>query len=260
MRYYLAILDALDDATAAPAWVKSAVLDAETGDLEQARVLPYMATVETAASALSHPVCLRADRGMLCGATSLVCQKIVVLEHQLTAYDAICGDGDCGIVMKRGAECVLQHLDTIATAAAGSSADGTVDLGVYFIQLADSISASMGGTSGALLELCFRAMASEFRAQASVESRGSSLAQAVDWTDALAAGVSRPSLHQLAPHWELYLYCDTYYCMFNVYAQVKTIGFYGGASEGMRTMLDALIPAVTALQEGMSVPIVTMHT
>ena len=32
--------------------------------------------------------------------------------------------------------------------------------------------------------------------------------------------------------------------------QVKAIGFYGGASEGMRTMLDALIPAVTALESG----------
>jgi hypothetical protein len=33
-------------------------------------------------------------------------------------------------------------------------------------------------------------------------------------------------------------------------AQVKAIGFYGGASEGMRTMLDAFIPAVTALESG----------
>jgi hypothetical protein len=32
--------------------------------------------------------------------------------------------------------------------------------------------------------------------------------------------------------------------------QVKAIGFYGGASEGMRTMLDAFIPAVTALESG----------
>jgi hypothetical protein len=34
--------------------------------------------------------------------------------------------------------------------------------------------------------------------------------------------------------------------------QVKAIGFYGGASEGMRTMLDALIPAVTTLESGES--------
>jgi hypothetical protein len=33
---------------------------------------------------------------------------------------------------------------------------------------------------------------------------------------------------------------------------VKAISFYGGASEGMRTMLDAFIPALAVLQSGMA--------
>ena len=31
---------------------------------------------------------------------------------------------------------------------------------------------------------------------------------------------------------------------------MNAIGFYGGAAEGMRTMLDALLPAVSALEAG----------
>ena len=63
--------------------------------------------------------------------------------------------------------------------------------------LADSVSSSMGGTSGVLLELALRAMVARFTAVNGAD---------VSWADAVAAGVD-------------------------------AIGALGGAQPGMRTMV-----------------------
>ena len=113
--------------------------------------------------------------------------------------DDIVGDGDCGITMKRGAEEVLKG--EVPT-------DHPV---TFFAGLADAVSASMGGTSGVLLELMFRKMSSTL-------SRSSSEIGSKELAKAFSAGVDAVSL-------------------------------YGGASVGARTMLDALVPAVAELEE-----------
>jgi dihydroxyacetone kinase len=77
-----------------------------------------------------------------------------------------------------------------------------------FAGLADAVSASMGGTSGVLLELMFRKMSSTL---ACCESIG-----IVELCQAFQEGVDAISL-------------------------------YGGATEGSRTMLDAMIPAAKVL-------------
>eukprot|EP01032_Pedospumella_encystans_P008887 gene8887-10505_t len=199
----------LDAPTAAPAWIKSSVLSAESSDLVGNRTIVYSAAdyEKTVSSTVQG---LRADRKILT-AIAAVCHRLVAMEPELTQYDAICGDGDCGMVMKKGATYILQDLETY------SQNDATVDLSVLFTRLATGLSASMGGTSGVLLELCFRAMALSFSSAAAVS--GVRHATLVDWAAALRAGVD-------------------------------AISYYGGASAGMRTMLDAFLPAVQALEQG----------
>lgn len=122
------------------------------------------------------------------------CQDIIAAESQLTEWDSIAGDGDCGLTMKRGAEKVLSDLDTYQLA------NPACLLG----QLADSIG-TMGGTSGAILSIFFRAC-------------GNSLAQAASADGSAVVAATQAG-------------CDA-------------ITFYGGAKPGMRTMLDSLAPAV----------------
>jgi dihydroxyacetone kinase len=122
-------------------------------------------------------------------------------EHLLTKYDTIVGDGDCGITMKRGATEVEERLNkgTIPT-------DHPVAM---FAAIADAVSASMGGTSGVLLELMFRKMSSTLSQCSSIGAQ--------EMTKAFAAGVDAISL-------------------------------YGGATVGSRTMLDALVPAASVME------------
>lgn len=113
---------------------------------------------------------------------------------------SIVGDGDCGITMERGAKEILQRLES-----------GKLRLdhpSQLFADLADAVSASMGGTSGILLELMFR------KASTSLAT-GDGIAPA-DMAKAFGAGV-------------------------------EAVSFYGGAREGSRTMLDALFPASAAM-------------
>ena len=211
----------LDAATTAPAWVKSSILDTETSDLQKNRTIAYKVTdYESATKAVQG---LRASASVIDAAVE-VCHRLVSMEPELTQYDSICGDGDCGVVMKKGATYVLKDLDAYRVEVnthvkdTGSS-ESAVDLNTFFTRLATVLSASMGGTSGVLLELCFRAVASSFAAAASTS--GVRDASTADWTVALRAGVT-------------------------------AISYYGGATAGMRTMLDAFLPAVEALEQGTS--------
>jgi dihydroxyacetone kinase len=123
-------------------------------------------------------------------------------EPMLTKYDTIVGDGDCGITMKRGATEILERLEK-----------GTIPTNhpvTMFAAMADAVSASMGGTSGVLLELMFRKMSSTFQRCESIDIK--------EFSAAFQAGVDAISL-------------------------------YGGATVGSRTMLDALVPAAAVLME-----------
>ncbi len=125
-----------------------------------------------------------------------IANEIILAESKLSEYDRICGDGDCGMVMKAGAERVLSVLQA-------STDTLLVDDSSYFCNtIANAISDSMGGTSGILLEIFFRRMALYF-------SNPSNRL----WADALLDGLDG-------------------------------IKHYGGAQVGMRTMLDALEPAI----------------
>lgn len=132
------------------------------------------------------------------------CALLIESEPTLTKYDTIVGDGDCGITMERGAKEILSRLENEQL-----NSDHPVAL---FESLASAVSASMGGTSGILLELMFRKM-STFLNNEEIPVDNDCLIQAFE-------------------------------------EGVNVVSFYGGATEGSRTMLDALYPAVKTLKSG----------
>ncbi len=100
-------------------------------------------------------------------------------EAELTKYDTIVGDGDCGITMKRGATEVEDRINNGSV-----STDHPVTM---FSSMADAVSDSMGGTSGILLELMFRKISSTL-------SRFESVGE-TEMSKAFQAGVDAISLY-----------------------------------------------------------------
>jgi len=195
------MLGYLDAPTSAPAWVKCDVWNSERARPSSVPVPEIVVAEEATAEASLPALNLSVDFESTTKTLLLaVAEKISESEPLLTKYDTIVGDGDCGITMKRGSSEILDRLakSTIPT-------NHPVPM---FSALADTISASMGGTSGVLLELMFRKMSSTILRSDSVGP--------TEFAAAFQAGVSAVSL-------------------------------YGGASVGSRTMLDALVPAAAAL-------------
>lgn len=193
----------LDSPTDAPAWLACDVSKAEVRASATER--PEVAVDDTSSTAAGVPLPPVEIADFEAVAKSLANKAATALaekEELLTKYDTIVGDGDCGITMKRGASEVLARLEngTISTAHPVS----------MLASLADAVSASMGGTSGVLLELMFRKMSSTLARQEKIGKP--------ELSSAFAAGV-------------------------------EAIQLYGGATVGSRTMLDALIPAANCFVE-----------
>ncbi|KAH6983996.1 dihydroxyacetone kinase [Ilyonectria destructans] len=77
--------------------------------------------------------------------------SIIVAEPEITRFDTIVGDGDCGTGMKRGAEAVLDGINR-------NPLTGDAVLDVAFIL--SKVEASMDGTSGALYTIFLNALLS----------------------------------------------------------------------------------------------------
>jgi len=188
----------LDAPSSAPAW---ADCDQVSGQRASQEEVPEIEQVTEAT--LAKPTLVIEGFDEL--AKSLVLKAVKTLsenEALLTKYDTIVGDGDCGITMKRGANEIEQQL--------GSGDIDTSHPVSLFSGIAQAVSSSMGGSSGFLLELCFRKMSSYLSKCESIAAK--------DISSAFMAGVEAMSL-------------------------------YGGATIGSRTMMDALIPAAKSLVE-----------
>lgn len=82
--------------------------------------------------------------------------RLVAAEPQVTNYDTIVGDGDCGIGLKRGAEAILSLL---------SSATPSSDAATFLDSIISVVETSMDGTSGALYAIYLNALATGLRSQ-----------------------------------------------------------------------------------------------
>ncbi|RYP76869.1 hypothetical protein DL770_007152 [Monosporascus sp. CRB-9-2] len=81
-------------------------------------------------------------------------QAVVEAEPEVTRYDTVVGDGDCGIGLKRGAEAILKHLE---------EKPPTGDVVVDVAQIVPVVETSMDGTSGALFSIFLNALVNALR-------------------------------------------------------------------------------------------------
>ena len=149
-------------------------------------------------------------------------RQLAEKEAQLTAWDQKVGDGDCGQAWLAGATCLKAAVEDgekllLRTAVAASGSDGTADdlpwaSPAIFGHIASVLASGMGGTSGAICQIFFRGMAVSLAETAAGERGPRALRKAFE--DATAKVMQ-----------------------------------YGGARPGMRTLVDALMPAANALRQ-----------
>ena len=100
-------------------------------------------------------------------------EALILAEPQLTHYDTMVGDGDCGLCLKNGAEAIIEEMKK----------DNEWSDPVQVVsRIAQTIETNMDGTSGALYAIFFNSMAFSLSNQASQTS--SSVTTAM-WTKSL---------------------------------------------------------------------------
>ena len=81
-------------------------------------------------------------------------KRVIAAESEITRFDTIVGDGDCGIGLKRGAEAILKMLESSKV-----SDDVLIDL-AKIIQIVET---TMDGTSGAIYAIFLNSLAASLR-------------------------------------------------------------------------------------------------
>lgn len=85
-------------------------------------------------------------------------KRVIAAEPDVTRYDTIVGDGDCGIGLKRGAEAIQTLLDTPSPALT----DDAVNTVLRIVEVVENV---MDGTSGAIYAIFLNALAHGLRNQ-----------------------------------------------------------------------------------------------
>ena len=83
-------------------------------------------------------------------------ERLIAAESEITRFDTIIGDGDCGTVLKRGAISVLKMQE---------SANVSDDALINMVRLVQTIEATMDGTSGAIYAIFLNALVHNLRLQ-----------------------------------------------------------------------------------------------
>lgn len=149
----------------------------------------------------------KVDPAVLDRALRTACNLLVEAEPDLTRWDTIMGDGDCGETLKTGATSLLAALD------AGLAKSGSVV--EVLVELEDIVESKMGGTLGGILGIFFVALRSAVEANIDLATASSGGADAL-WGAALATALE--SLRRYTP-----------------------------AAVGDRTVMDTLIPFAEAV-------------
>ncbi|XP_071691241.1 putative 3,4-dihydroxy-2-butanone kinase [Rutidosis leptorrhynchoides] len=199
MKAEQAILQRLDAETKAPHWPVGV-----DGDHPPAKIpVPVPPSRSKTVEVLSRPKQLNQQGLYLEVAIEAATLAIINLKDSLNDWDSKVGDGDCGSTMSRGATAIQEDLKKHYPL---NDAAETVS------EIGSSIRRVMGGTSGILYDIFFKA------AYARLKLNKQSDVTPLQWADAFEGAISAVML-------------------------------YGGAAAGYRTMLDALIPASTVLKE-----------
>lgn len=80
-------------------------------------------------------------------------EKLIAAEDEVTRYDTVVGDGDCGVGLRRGAEATLKAVNEVQSN----------DIMQAFAKINPRIEMAMDGTSGALYAIFLNSLASTLR-------------------------------------------------------------------------------------------------
>jgi dihydroxyacetone kinase len=122
---------------------------------------------------------LKVDPTLLDKMLRTACAALVAAEPDLTRWDTVMGDGDCGETLKTGANCLLAALDNEGLATRGSVV-------AVLHEMEDILESKMGGTLGGILGIFFVAVRNALEANAHAGEKvaeklwASSLAEAID--------------------------------------------------------------------------------
>jgi dihydroxyacetone kinase len=119
------------------------------------------------------------DEAVAKSAINSALHAVVAAEPDITRYDTVLGDGDCGIGLSRGAEGVLELLK-------GIPAEKLRDPLALIQDIAGVVENTMDGTSGALYSIFLNSMLSSIKniSPLSVRAIGS-----VDWANSLKSSL-----------------------------------------------------------------------
>ncbi|ORY71949.1 Dak1 domain-containing protein [Pseudomassariella vexata] len=109
---------------------------------------------KAASGEASKPSGLRTNAESMKEALTAGLKAVIAAEPEVTRYDTVVGDGDCGIGLKRGAEGILTYL---------SENSLTGDVVVDVSQIASIIETDMDGTSGALYAIFINSLVHTLR-------------------------------------------------------------------------------------------------
>ncbi|KAI9711768.1 MAG: hypothetical protein M1820_001913 [Bogoriella megaspora] len=146
------MLELLDAPAEATGW--SAAISAETW-ASKSRSAKQEATEQAEESKPSN---LEVDPALAKKILVAGLERLIKAEPDITNYDTIVGDGDCGIGLKRGADGILKMLN--------KSSKQPSDAAVFLDKVIQVVETTMDGTSGALYAIFLNAIAHGLRQQA----------------------------------------------------------------------------------------------
>lgn len=179
---------------------------------QQQFVQPFVEPAKTADPSRD----LRVDPCILDSMLRSACRALVLAEPDLTKWDTVMGDGDCGETLRTGANSLLAALDSKKLAATGSVV-------TVLQELEEIVESKMGGTLGGILGIFFVALrnavesnVSDYSSNKNSDNNNNNNNAAAIWGRSLAAALSQLSK-------------------------------YTPAKVGDRTVMDTLIPFAEAI-------------
>ncbi|KKA26134.1 hypothetical protein TD95_004883 [Thielaviopsis punctulata] len=164
------MLELLDAPAEAPGW--AAPISTASWEANNTATLD---SSEEDKNAATKPSGLTIDADVAKEALTGGLKKLIEVEPEVTKYDTIVGDGDCGTGLKRGAQAVLEHINKV-----GLTGDAVVDLA----GIVPVVENSMDGTSGALFAIFLNSLTASLRDQpagpATVQVWGAALKQSLE--------------------------------------------------------------------------------
>lgn len=138
------LISLLDAPHTAPAWPATSSVYPLPAKLQNRPLSERLTEIpaETKESAPKGPR-LEGDKDLVARILRKAAQDVVALEPELTHWDTLVGDGDCGETCAAGANGVLAHLSELSTS----------DLVTLFRELTEVIDDAMGGTLGAIFSI-----------------------------------------------------------------------------------------------------------